>query len=120
MTDILGTLVFMYQINKSSKIKQERKSTLLYNSAISTTLSIIGGYTLDKLLEKPTNNFISKYREINKNDKNLEKQIQGIKIAKPLLILGSIYYLIIPLISTFLAERAESNKKLAHYTGNNL
>lgn len=120
MTDILGTLVFMHQTNKSNRIKDDRKKTLLYNSAISTTLSIIGGYTLDKLLEKPTKNFISKYIEINKNDKNLEKQIQGIKIAKPLLILGSIYYLVIPLISTFLAERAESNRKLAHYTSNNL
>ena len=50
----------------------------------------------------------------DKNDKNLAKQVQGIKIAKPFLILGTIYYILIPFISTFLAEKAEKNRELKY------
>lgn len=107
ITDTIATLAFMYQADKSKKIENERKKALLYNAGISTALSIAGGYTIDKLLDKPTEKIIEKYRKINRGDKNLAKQIQGIKIAKPFLILGTIYYALIPLISTFLAEKAE-------------
>ena len=107
ITDTIATIVFMSQANKSSKIEDERKKTLIYNAGISTALSIAGGYTIDKLLDKPTKKFINKYKKVNACDKNLSKQIQGIKIAKPFMILGTIYYVLIPLISTFLAERAD-------------
>ena len=107
ITDTIATLVFMQQAKSSKKIDNDRKKTLIYNAGISTGLSIAGGYTIDKLLDKPTERFIEKYKQINKADKNLAKQVQGIKIAKPFLILGTIYYALIPLISTFLAEKAE-------------
>ena len=110
ITDTVATLTFMFEANRSKKIENERKKTLLYNAGISTGLSIAGGYTIDKLLEKPTERFIEKYKKINKGEKNIEKQIQGIKIAKPFLILGTIYYVLIPLISTFLAERADKSQ----------
>jgi len=107
ITDVIATLTFMHEADKSKKIDEKRKKALLYNAGISTGLSITGGYTIDKLLEKPTERFIKKYKEVNKNDKNLAKQVQGIKIAKPFIILGTIYYIFIPLISTFLAEIAD-------------
>lgn len=110
ITDAVATLVFMNQAKKSKKIDEDRKKALIYNAGISTALSIAGGYTIDKLSDKSTENFIKKYKEINKGDKNLAKQIQGIRIAKPFLILGTIYYILIPLISTFLADRAEKVK----------
>ncbi len=112
ITDTVATLTFMFEANKSRKIENERKKALLYNAGISTTLSIAGGYTIDKLLDKPAEKFIEKYKKANKNDKNLAKQVQGIKIAKPFLILGTIYYILIPFISTFLAEKAEKNREL--------
>ena len=107
LTDTIATLAFIHQANKSDKIEQQRKKALIYNAGISTGLSILGGYTLDKMLDKPTEKFINKYKKINANDKNLSKQVQGIKIAKPFLLLGTIYFILIPLISTFLADRAE-------------
>lgn len=110
ITDAIATFVFIHQAKMSKSIEQERKNALLYNAGISTGLSILGGYTIDKLLEKPTERFIDKYKEINKYDKNLSKQVQGIKNAKPFLILGIIYYVLIPLISTYLAEKADSRK----------
>jgi len=111
MTDILATSTFVHQNNKNKKIKEERKQILNRNAIISTTLSIFGGYVIDKSLNKPTEKFIKKYSEINKKNPNLGKQIEGIKIVKPALIMGSIYYIGIPLISTFLAERIRQKQK---------
>ena len=106
LTDTIATLTFINQAKNSKKIEETRKNTLIRNAGISTVLSIAGGYTIDKLLDKPTENFINKYKQINSKDINLAKQVQGIRIAKPFLILGTIYYILIPLISTFLAEKA--------------
>ena len=106
LTDTISTIAFAHQIDNSDKIQNNRKKTLIYNSYIATGLSILSGYILDKLLENPTKNFVEKYKKINSNDKNLKKQIEGIKVAKPILILGITYYILIPFISTFLAEKA--------------
>ncbi len=114
LTDTIATLAFIQQANSSKRIEENRKKALIYNAGISTALSIAGGYTIDKLLDKPTEKFIEKYKNINKTDKNLSKQIQGIKIAKPFLILGTIYYILIPFISTFLAEKADSHRGLKY------
>jgi len=103
-TDALTTGTFIYETKKSEKIKEERKKALIYNAGISTGLSIISSYIIDKLLDKPTQKFIEKYKIINQTDKNVKKQVQGIKVAKPILIMGTIYYVFIPFLSTYLAE----------------
>ncbi len=107
-TDTLTTGTFIYQTKKSPKIQEERKNPLCYNSAISTGLSIITGYTADKLTEKPTQKFIDKFKKANINDPKLDKYLEGIKIAKPILLIGGIYYILIPFISTFLADRIKT------------
>lgn len=113
LTDILLTGTFIKQTQNSKKIEDSRKKALMYNAGISTGLSIVGGYGLNALLNKPTEKFIKKFSEINKTDPKLDKYIEGIKIAKPVLILGGIYYLVIPFISTFLADRFDNaNQKV--------
>lgn len=109
-TDTLATATFIQQTNKSKKYKENEKKTLIYNSIISTALSIASTYLIDRLTKNKTEHFIKKYKAANKNDPNLLKQIEGIRIAKPILIAGSIYYIIIPILSTFLAERVENKK----------
>ena len=108
-TDVVSTLTFVNQTAKSKGIKEDRKRTLINNSLISTGLCITGGYGLNHILKKPTEKYIEKFKEINKNLPELERYIEGIKIAKPALILGGIYYIAIPAIATFFAERV--NKK---------
>jgi len=110
-TDTLATATFVHQTIQSKKLEEKDKKPLIYNSIISTALSIFSTYTIDKMTEKQTEKFIEKYKQINKNDRNLSKQIEGIKIAKPILIAGCIYYVIIPIISTFLADRINPLKK---------
>lgn len=104
-TDTLSTITFVHQAKTSKKIKEKDKNPLIYNSIISTTLSIASTYIIDAITKKQTNKFIERYKLLNKNDINLKKQIEGIKIAKPIIIAGCIYYITIPLISTFLADR---------------
>ena len=111
LTDTLATATFIATTNKNKNISENRKKPLIYNAAISTGLSIVGGYTLDKGLEKPTEKFIRKFVEANKNSPNLHKYIEGIHIAKAALLLGGIYYVIIPVISTFISDRLD--KKMA-------
>ena len=110
MTDALATGAFIVQTSNSKKIEQDRKKALMWNAGISTGLCIGGGYLLNKALEKPTQKFIAKFKEVNKNSPNLDKYLEGIRVAKPALILGGIYYIIIPIISTFLADRADKAK----------
>ena len=109
MTDAAATTAFITQASKSKKIEQSRKKALMYNAGISTGLCIAGGYAVNDMLKKPTEKFIKKFSEVNKNSPKLGKYIEGIKVAKPALILGGIYYILIPLISTFLADRFDKN-----------
>lgn len=105
LTDTLATGSFIVQTHKSKKIEQDRKKALMYNAGISTGLCIAGSYAIDKALEKPTQKFVENFKRANKNLPNLEQCVKGINVAKPALILGSIYYIAIPIISTFLADR---------------
>ncbi len=106
ITDIFATLTFMFQTLKSKRIEATRKEPLMYNAALSTGFCLAGSYFLSKILAKPTEKFAEKFAIININSPKLEKYLEGIKVVKPTLILGGIYYIIIPLISTYLADRA--------------
>ncbi len=110
LTDMLATGAFIHSANKSKKIEQDRKKTLIYNSAIATGISVGGGYVIDSLTKKPTERFIEKFREANRGSKEIEKYVEGIRVAKPVLILGTLYYIFVPLISTFLADKFSKEK----------
>lgn len=112
LTDILLTYSFITQTKRNKDIEQNRKKALIHNSIISTGLSIVGGYAVNKALNKPTERFIKKFKDVNKNLPNLEKYEEGIRIAKPVFILGGIYYILIPIISTFCADRTSETKRL--------
>lgn len=107
-TDTLSTGIFVQKIASSKKMDKKDKKPLIYNSIISTGLSILSTYFIDGLTKKQTEQFIENFSKANKNDPNLAKQKEGIKIAKPILIAGSIYYILIPIISTFLADRIKN------------
>lgn len=106
-TDILLTTTSAYQTNKSSKIKENRKKALIYNNVISTAITLLGGYSLDNFVKKKTNGVLNKFQEINKADANLHKYIEGINIVRPAIIFAGIYYGILPIFSTFIAEKVD-------------
>lgn len=111
LNDIFLTGLFIKFTKTNKNIKENRKKTLIYNAGISTALTIIGGYGVNKLLDKPTELFISKFKNANKSLKNVEKYIDGIKNAKASLVLGGLYYIITPIVATMLAEICTKGNK---------
>ena len=104
-TDILLSSAFVVQTSKSDKIKENRKKTLIYNNIISTSATLVGGYSIDKFIKNKTQKFIDRFAQANKNDPNLHKYIQGLNIVRPALIFAGIYYIILPVFSTYMAEK---------------
>jgi hypothetical protein len=106
-TDILLTTTSVFQTNNSKGIKEDRKKALIYNNIISTAVTLLGGYQIDKLVKKKTEKFIEKFKKINANDAKLNKYIEGINILRPALIFAGIYYGVLPIFSTYMSEKID-------------
>ena len=106
-TDVLLTSSFAYQTNRSKKIKENRKKALIYNNVISTAITILGGYATDNLIKKRTAKFIEKFKQINAGNPKLPKYVEGLNILRPALIFAGIYYCILPIFSTYMAEKVD-------------
>lgn len=106
-TDILLTSSFAYMTDKSPKIKENRKKALIYNNVISTGLTLAGGYCIDRLIKNNSENFIEKFKQANKGNPNIHKHIEGLHILRPALIFAAIYYGILPIFSTYIAEKVD-------------
>lgn len=108
-TDILLTSSFIYQTEKSKDIKENRKKALIYNNVISTCATLAGGYAIDRMIKTHTGRFIEKFSKANQFDPKLHKYIEGINILRPALIFAGIYYGILPIFSTYTAERIDKH-----------
>lgn len=106
-TDILLTSSFAYQTNKSDKIKENRKKALIYNNVIATAITLLGGYGIDNAIKKKTTKFVDKFRRLNAHDPKLPKYIEGINILRPAVIFAGIYYGLLPIFSTYTAEKVD-------------
>lgn len=111
LKDIFATAAFIQQSNKNKKIKEEQKPFLAKNSIISTALSLFSSYTIDKLTDKQAEKIINKIKQENINDPRLHKYLEGFKIIKPIFILAIVYYTIIPIVSTYLADMKKQTSK---------
>ena len=80
---------------------------LIYNNVISTFITLTMGYGIDNLIQKKTGKFVKKFKKINATDPKVGKYIEGINILRPALIFAGIYYGILPLFSTFMAEKVD-------------
>ena len=110
-SDLLLTASFAYGINRSSKIKKERKKPLILNNLYGTAASIAAGALIDEAVKKNTGRFIEKFSEINKNNPKLPKYIEGINIIRPALIFAGIYYGILPAVTAYLADKTSEKNK---------
>ena len=105
LKDAFATTCFAVATSLNSSFDKDKKKSLIYNAGISTGLTISGAYITEKLLRNPVEKFTKNFIKANKYDKNLSKYLSGLKILEPLLILSSIYYVVIPVVSTFLSGR---------------
>ncbi len=106
-TDILLTASAAYQTNNSPNIKENRKKALIYNNVLSTAITLGFGYGIDKAIKNKTGNFIKRFAEVNRHDPKLHKYIEGINIIRPALIFAVIYYGLLPVFSTYIAEKID-------------
>ena len=110
-TGILLSSFLALSIARNKKIEEERKKPLILNTGISCAIATTGGYTIDKLLDKPLDKFCKNFKQANISNPKLHKYMDGIKIAKSALIFGMLYRFVVPVISMFLAEKVTENKK---------
>jgi len=108
-TDILLTGAFAVRTKKDKKIDENRKKPLIYNNIISTGITLAAGYKLDEIVKKNTSKSLEKFIQANKNDPKLNKYIQGINILRPNLIFAGLYYVVLPIFSTFLADKIDKH-----------
>ncbi len=115
MTDALLVATGAVRIKKSDKIQKENKNPLIYNNLISTGLSLACGFGLDKLVQKTQKGAIEKFIKNHAGDPKLPKYLEGINILRPTLIFALIYYGVLPVVSTFFADKLDgkfsSNKE---------
>lgn len=106
-TDILLTSSFVFLTDRSKKIKEDRKKALIYNNVISTGITLSLGYGIDNLLKNKTEKFVDKFKQVNINNPKLLKYVEGINIIRPAVIFAGIYYGLLPMFSTYMAERID-------------
>jgi len=111
LSDFALTAAFVHKTQKNDKIEEKRKKPLIYNSILSTLFSTISSFSVNKLIDIKFQKFIDEFKKQNSNlpCRELEKYISGLNIAKLALISGGIYYIIIPIISTFLSDKISDN-----------
>ena len=106
-TDVLLTASFIHRTVNSEKIEKERKNALISNNVISTGITLAGGYSIDKLIQKNTNKFIENFKNSNGNNPKLNKYIEGINILRPTIIFALLYYGFLPMFSTYISDKIE-------------
>lgn len=110
LTDVVLTGAFVNKTLKNKEIDKKRKKPLIYNSILSTIFSMVSSLILNKATDKPFQKFVSRFVEENKDSKKLSKYLEGLNIAKLSLIMGGVYYILIPILSTFLADKIDDYK----------
>ena len=106
-TDLLLTGSFAILTDRSKKIKEDRKKALIYNNVISTGITLALGYGIDSVIKNKTEKFVNKFKQMNIHDPKVLKYIEGINIIRPAVIFAGIYYGILPIFSTYMAERID-------------
>lgn len=114
LTDVVLTGSAVYQTNKSNSIKENCKKVLNYNNIISTAVTLFAGYKADDLIKGKTEKFVNKFKELNKDYKNIDKCVQGIHIVRPAIIFAGIYYALLPIFSIYFADKIDKFVKKVH------
>lgn len=110
LSDIILTSAFVFKTKKNKDIEEKRKKPLILNSLLSTAFSIISTLTIDKLIDNKYQNFVQNFIKENKDSPKLAKYLEGLDIIKTTLIISSMYYIVIPIISTFLSGKISKSQ----------
>lgn len=125
----LGSIVlsgfYVKQTLQNDKLEKQRKTTLAINQAAVAIFSAIASYTIDNLLAKPGEKFANRFIAANPTNKKIGKYVDGIKCAQSMIVFGTVYRFIAPVLITPIANgignkiQAKKEAKLANQQINN-
>lgn len=105
---VLGSFIlsgfYVKQTLQNDKLEKQRKITLAINQSAVFVVSTIASYTIDNLLTKPIDKFVNRYIAANVENPKIGKYADGIKCALPLIIFGTMYRFIAPVLITPIAN----------------
>lgn len=100
----VATGMYAFFIDKNKKIEKERKPALQYQNLICGVAGATMANGVNKSIQKHQAEII-KVLQKDKNIRNPESLINGLKIAMPVIIFTSIIRFLIPVISTPISSR---------------
>ena len=100
----VATGMYAFFIDKNKKIEKERKPALQYQNLICGVAGATMANGVNKSIQKHQAEIIKVLRK-DKNIRNPEGLINGLKIAMPVIIFTSIIRFLIPVISTPISSR---------------
>lgn len=100
----VATGMYAFFIDKNKKIEKERKPALQYQNLICGVAGATMANGVNKSIQKHQAEII-KILQKDKNIRNPEGLINGLKIAMPVIIFTSIIRFLIPVISTPISSR---------------
>lgn len=109
LTAFTGLILSGFYIQKTlenKKLDKDKRKTLAINQALVCAISTLGGYTIDHWLGASVERFSNKFMKINANEpaKDLLRYKNGIKNAASIMIFGTMYRFIGPVIVTPIAN----------------
>ena len=99
--------MYVVKTLQNDKLDPERKPTLAINQAAVSVVSTVLGYTFDKVANKKVDKVIEKFQAANmgKGAEKLAEYAGGIKAAASMMIFGTVYRYISPVLVTPIANK---------------
>lgn len=111
LSSIVLSSFYVKQTLQNEQLEESKRTTLAINQAIVAIVSIISSYTLNKVLAKQINKFVDRYTAVNITMPKIGKYIDGIKCAQSIIIFGTVYRFIAPVIVTPIANHIGNKLK---------
>lgn len=105
----VATGMYSYFIEKNKKIEKERKPALQYQNIICGVAGATLANKINSSIQKHQKGIINTLKQ-NKEIKNPEGLINGIKIAMPVIVFTSIVRFLIPVIATPISSIIQEQK----------
>ena len=88
----------------NDKLEQSKRTTLSVNQGIVSVVATSMGYSVDNLLGKQVDKFARRFEAVNHGNKDLKLWKGGIKAAASMMVFGTMYRYIAPVLVTPIAN----------------
>lgn len=123
---VLGSTIlsgfYILKTIKNKDLDEEKRKTLAINQGLTYAVSTAMAYTFDNWLTKGYNKFIDNFKDANKamgkTSEEIDKWGSGLKLAKSIIIIDTVYRFIAPVMVTPIANwcgnKLKEHKKAHH------